>query len=450
LSFDKDKVEREEKANFKGNATLLKDSVQFMELDETPLEEDFISVPFRMISQTLVGKDSYKATDFSLTGVLEDAVSKLIGKPVYLDHSIGRVENAVGVVESAEWQDAFTDESGMQVSAGINGILKVDAKANPRIARALTNDKPFIFSCSVTVTFNWKPSHQIENFRWYVGEMGEDGKIICRQAVAILDFYEVSLVWAGADPFAKMLKNGSPYLIDWTSVASANEMPNPTTQIPPRTSIEETSNDAEHQSKETERLEFEQSDETETETIESLQNTLTEKCKEIESLQQSLTEIETVRQSLIEAGEALEQSKQSLASNEAKVTELNTQILDFATKLNDAFSQITSLKGEITERNQKIEKFVATKREECKRLYTLSANGKVQDDMLALIDSTDELALDVLLRSYGTSFNETMQSFCSCGKKVEFRTTEPEKTSSPKEKVAMKSSPSKFLGNKKR
>lgn len=174
-----------------------------------PKENDFIEPMFRLLSATVVSR-KYNPTRFP-EAVLRESMSMLVGQTVNLDHETD-VANAIGAVKSVEWQEAYTDEAtGVNIPAGINGILKIDGLSNPRIARGIQMDPPSIHSNSVTVEFAWEPSHQFENIDEFYHKLGtytEGGELICRVATKIISYKETSLVWHGADPFAQLIRSG--------------------------------------------------------------------------------------------------------------------------------------------------------------------------------------------------------------------------------------------------
>lgn len=188
--------------------------------DVVPKPEDFIEVPFRLLSATTVGAGTWKATDFSDVNMLRGSMGKLDGKPVYKDHETD-LDNWVGIVRATKWSEATT-QNGMVIPAGIDGLLAIDAKTNPKIARGVLLGS--IFSNSVTVEFTWEMSHLYDNewdFYDNIGKLGSDGKMIRRVAKEITNYHESSLVWLGADPFAKAVaEDGSYKHIDTGSVYS--------------------------------------------------------------------------------------------------------------------------------------------------------------------------------------------------------------------------------------
>ena len=188
--------------------------------DIVPKEEDFIRVPFRLISATIVGGGTWKATDFSNAAVLKKSTKMLEGKPLYKDHETD-IDNWVGFVEGVKWSESSVDTAAkVNVPAGIDGIVVVDAKTNPKVARGLLMGT--IFSNSVTVEFNWEMSHEFENeydFQRNIGTLGKDGKMVRRVVTQVNAYHESSLVWLGADPFAKMIEqDGTLRQIDVTGI----------------------------------------------------------------------------------------------------------------------------------------------------------------------------------------------------------------------------------------
>lgn len=175
-----------------------------------PKDSDFIEPMFRMLSAAIVAK-KYNPTEFP-ADILKESMPLLVGQSVNLDHETD-VANAIGVVKSVEWQEAYKDEkTGIIIPAGINGIMKIDGLSNPRIARGIQMDPPSIHSNSVTVEFEWEPSHTLEGGMWEfyskLGTYTENGELIHRVVTKIISYKETSLVWHGADPFAQLIKSG--------------------------------------------------------------------------------------------------------------------------------------------------------------------------------------------------------------------------------------------------
>lgn len=177
--------------------------------DVKPKDSEFIEPVFRMLSNCIVAKN-YMPTEFP-KDILKASMGLLLGQTVNCDHET-EIGNAIGSVKEVSWQNAYTDETmGIEIPAGINAVLKIDAKANPRIARGIMMDPPSIHSNSVTVQFEWKPSHSFEKeWEFYdkLGTIAEDGTMVRRIVTKIISYKETSLVSHGADPFAQIIKNG--------------------------------------------------------------------------------------------------------------------------------------------------------------------------------------------------------------------------------------------------
>jgi hypothetical protein len=178
----------------------------FQTLDELkPKETDYIFPLFRALSATTV--EGYWL-DYSKPGVLQAAVPLLQNQTVYADHVYWHVADWVGVVQESTW-DAKGEQSGG--TPGINAKLKIDWKKNPWIARGLMMTPPAIHSVSVTVLFEYDFSHPelVEQGRFWdlLGEEVE-GQIVRLIVTKILGFWELSLVFQGADTQAKRLEEG--------------------------------------------------------------------------------------------------------------------------------------------------------------------------------------------------------------------------------------------------
>lgn len=173
--------------------------------DLKPQDTEFIEPMFRLLSATIVSKN-YNPTDFSRNGVLKASMPLLLGQTVNCDHETN-IGNAIGAVSKVVWQEAYK-YGNFTIPAGINGILKIDGKANPRIARGIMMDPPSIHSNSVTVSFKWDKSHPNltdEDFYRKLGTYDDKGKMICRVVTEVVRYLETSLVSHGADTFAQKI-----------------------------------------------------------------------------------------------------------------------------------------------------------------------------------------------------------------------------------------------------
>ena len=168
----------------------------------TPEKDEFIEPVFRLLSNCIVSKN-YMPTEFP-ADVLKASMPLMVGQTVNCDHETN-IGNAIGTVKEVFWQESYTVD-GHEIPAGMNGVLKIDGKANPRIARGINMDPPSIHSNSVTVQFEWKPSHNFKDpyeFWDRIGTYDEKGEMVRRIATKIISYKETSLVSHGADPFAQ-------------------------------------------------------------------------------------------------------------------------------------------------------------------------------------------------------------------------------------------------------
>lgn len=202
-----------------------KKTVQKFDMPLIPKQEDFYMFPFRHISATIVGGGSYKATDFSEGTVLKKSTSLLERKPAYLNHN-QEVGKEVGVVGETEYVKAYTNDNGDEIPAGIEAPFVIDGLLYPDLVRKLSSPISPINSCSITALFKWEASHDFEHdgdFFWHLGEVIE-GSMVRRIVQEIICYEESSMVWMGADPFAKKLDSkGQVVNIDKAASYSKNK-----------------------------------------------------------------------------------------------------------------------------------------------------------------------------------------------------------------------------------
>lgn len=179
------------------------------DIPAVPDAKDFFSFDFRHISMAIVGSGTWKATDFTQPGVLQASVPLLRNKPAYTNHYIN-VGNEIGHVGETRWVQQYTNDQGTVIPAGIEGPFVIDRILQPRLVRQLSSPVPPVNCASVTVDFDWEASHEFEREYDFYYHLGEeiDGTEVRRIATKITAYYESSLVWLGADPYAKMLVNG--------------------------------------------------------------------------------------------------------------------------------------------------------------------------------------------------------------------------------------------------
>ena len=125
--------------------------------------------------------------------------------PVFKDHNRS-VDAWLGKVSSTYW-----DKGNESIPSGVNSIIEFDRAAiGTVIERGLLTGG--LNSVSVTVDFEWKPSHPDMEIWDFYNKLGDEvnGELVRIVATKIVGIYEISLVWEGADPFAKEVAAVSP------------------------------------------------------------------------------------------------------------------------------------------------------------------------------------------------------------------------------------------------
>lgn len=176
------------------------------EEDLNPQDADFINPTFRALSKVIVHKQ-WNPIDFGKEDVLRASMVLLKGSTINVDHETA-TGNAIGAISDVAWQDAST-QAGIKVPAGINSVLKIDGKSNPRLARGILMDPPSVHSTSVTVEFEWEQSHpKMDRSEFYskLGTFDDKGNMYRRVVTKVKRYHEISLVPHGADPFAQLIK----------------------------------------------------------------------------------------------------------------------------------------------------------------------------------------------------------------------------------------------------
>ena len=168
-----------------------------------PVVEDFVDVNFRALSATLLND---RPVDFSNAVMLKRSTSLLLNQTVYKDHETS-VDNWVGKVTAVSWDNGTSD-----FPPGINANLRLDSIKDPMAVRGVLQGA--LHSSSVTVSFAWKPSHEslMENGTFF-DHLGEtiDNELVRVVVTQIEKFWEISLVWQGADQYAKQIDgDGNP------------------------------------------------------------------------------------------------------------------------------------------------------------------------------------------------------------------------------------------------
>lgn len=292
--------------------------------DVMPQAEDYVTVKFRAISKTVVPGHWI---DWSQGNVLKDSRRKLLNQTVYPNHDFTDINNWLGAVASVEWDEEGSQAEGV---AGINAEYKIDALMNPRIARGLLMKPPAIHSTSMTVLFRFEYSHPeiaMEN-RWRFFELlGEevDGEIVRLVVTEILEYWEASLVFQGADRLAKKQSDDETDFADMSAkpkfppneLLRDGDQPKAALLTPPNSNEEKTMKLTAEKKAEL-GIEFDGDDVPETEIL-----------KAAESLSAKVKEFDQVKFDQLEerakAGDALVEEKRTEVTRLAKLAELGAE-----------------------------------------------------------------------------------------------------------------------------
>lgn len=380
--------------------------------DLKPKESEFVEPTFRALSEVIVHR-RFNPVDFSMNNVLKKSMKLLQAQSIYIDHEPA-LGNALGSVKSVDWQNSYKTEGGIVVPAGINAILKIDGKSNPRIARGILMDPPSIHSTSVTVEFNWERSHpDIEEREFFnkLGSFDKDGKMIRRVATLIRRYHEISLVSHGADPFAqKVDKDGKIVNPVYADISNNSEA-----------------------KKEQKFFYFD----FKSEILKNNEDTIPDHLKEGETeltdpLKTSNNKNHKSMTFLQLAAQALGMANHETAT-EAEVTAKLTTALSQATTLG---TEVTGLKQSVTDlkterdslkakealltETEALKTFENTitlaEREEVKRLYKIVSKGVEAPAVIAMIDAAKYDSLKVLRDQYAAQADATAPLSCKkCG-----------------------------------
>jgi len=421
-----------------------------------PKPEDFLPFPFRHISATIIGGGTWKATDFSNEKVVKKIAGMLSYKPVYLNHNLD-VSNVVGV----NGQLSFTEAKkvgGVAIPAGVDGPIWIDGKLHTDLCRQLASFPiPQIQSVSTTIVFEWEPSHEFTDnsgsqdeweFERQIGKIVE-GKMVRRNVVDAVAAYETSLVWNGADPFAKMLDaKGNPMNIDKAGIVGSEQFDSdPLMNIYKEKThffisekVFQNENILHLHSKEI--LNYSK---TENPTINpknkngmDLQKFLATvlgvaEDQVTEDLLKQYTFVKTTEYAGIKTNADLLQSTKALVTAEqTKVTKLSAVV---------PFDKVETLQAEMKTLGENItidgviafakegRAILDLKRTTCLKAYKNAVGEKNEDQaVISSITSADSKLLDGMLKQYGKTLGEKFTGTCNKCKStdVTFRQTEPE------------------------
>lgn len=392
-----------------------------------PKDTEFINPVFRLLSATIVSKN-WNPTDFGhIDGVLKASMGLLLGQTVNCDHSTD-VGNAIGSVSEVIWQESYKDGK-VVIPAGINGVLKIDGKSNPRIARGILMEPPAIHSNSVTVQFKWEQSHpdmSLDDFYDKIGTYDKKGELVRRIVTEIIRYHETSLVSHGADPYAQKIsqdgKLNNPIFADrtWNSYAEYQEDKNKiytfedykevtTNDTPAGNNKGETSSQKESPANNN-----------------NLTNTLTMD-KDLQAFLESLfgegklTLAEGQEMNQANALAAIQGLVQTQATQSAEITSLTEKVTNLTTERDQLNEKITSLNAEVANLKPQAEmgkNYLTSLREEVVATYRKLQGDQADETIINMLnaETTGVQTLKSLHTDYTARLNEKFPMKCAdCG-----------------------------------
>lgn len=377
--------------------------------DLNPQDAEFVYPVFRMLSSIVI-YPTRLAIDFTEGNVLKNSMPLLKGQSLYVDHEM-TTGNVMGSIMDVFWQEAYVTD-GVKVPAGINGLLMIDGKSNPRIARAVMMNPPSIHSSSVQVQFAWKPSHKFKDDQEFMSKLGtydSKGVLVRKVVEEVLRYAENSLVPHGMDPFAKKLNNGKIVLAKSAGKVYSMQFSEQELARNPYMAVTTTPDHSIYQQA---MMNF--SEILDTTHINNIDT------------EQQLKETIMFEQMLTSLGFTADQ----FADAEALTAHIKTQLEEFAASKAEVASlteNITALKEEetclnniITETKEKlaaaqtlIDGTINSVREDAKKFYSLLKGDKADAAILASLEAMDATAVVAFRAEYETQYNEAVPLTCA-------------------------------------
>ena len=386
----------------------------------TPKDEEFIEPMFRLLSETIVSKN-WNPTDFGQNGVLKASMKMLLGQTVNCDHETN-IGNAIGAVSQVMWQESYKDGS-FTIPAGINGILKIDGKANPRIARGILMEPPSIHSNSVTVQFKWDKSHpQMEDNEFYrkLGTYDSKGEMVRRIVTEVVRYMETSLVSHGADSFAQ-------------KIGSDGKIINPTFAKRTWSSYEEYRDDKSKQyfftDYKSDFSSFQEKDDTQGSFNDNQEGDEKSKTNNKENMNKELQEfLESLfGKDMLTLGEGQEMSQEAAVSLIQNLVssrnELQTSVDNLTTEKNSLTEQVTNLNAQVanlTEMATVGKNHIASLRENAVGTYKKLMGENADETIVTMLnaETTGITTLISLTKDYQARLEEKFPLTCAkCGSK---------------------------------
>lgn len=389
--------------------------------DLKPKDDEFVYPIFRALSEVLVRRNA--PVDFSLNGVLKNAMNKLYGQTVYPNHE-QLIGNQLGVVIDVEWQDSYTT-NGIKIPSGINSRFKLDGKANPNIARAVMMEPPSIHSTSVTVEFAWEKSHNLTDDEFFnkLGSSDDKGNLYKRNVTDIVNFHEISLVPHGADSFAQRLdKDGKivnpKYAQTVYKFGANNDEENYQSGKIHFIDYKNKLGDIEKLSDDKTTIPFRSNNNQESlETNQNMKNILIKLL-----LLSGIASADIEKLSDDDLGKKAEETFNKFVADSTEVVKLKADIELVKVELTQKDSNITDLTQKISDKEAELSKLIndaevgklalTQAKSEAVRLYNLAMGAKSDTKVLELIANADYNTTIVLMNQYAILAESSFQASC--------------------------------------
>lgn len=418
--------------------------------DLNPQDAEFIYPVFRLLSAIVI-YPTRLAIDFTADGVLKKSMPLLKGQSLYVDHEM-TTGNVMGSIMDVMWQESYTTD-GVKVPSGINGLLMIDGKSNPRIARAIMMVPPAIHSSSVQIQFAWHPSHKMKDENEFYSKLGTyDSKgVLVRKVVdEILRYAENSLVPHGMDPFAKKLSNGKIVLAK--SAAKVYSMQFSEAALTQNPDLAVTA-EAHPQQYFHAAMQF-----SEVINTTPIINTDQSQLKDEIMFEEYLALLGFKPEQFADAtalGEHIKTQLTLLVELEAEVdtltatiTERDATIATLTEQVSTTEATVTTLTEKVTSLQGLVDGVVNKIRTDAKKFYGLVKGDKADAAILASLDTMDEAAANALLTEYQSQYDAAIPLTCqdchstNVSRKASETTEKPDTKNfmaSIKEKAAKKS-----------
>lgn len=381
--------------------------------DLNPQDAEFIYPVFRLLSSIVI-YPTRLAIDFTEGNVLRNSMPLLKGQSLYVDHEM-TTGNVMGSIMDVMWQEEYVTD-GVKVPAGINGLLMIDGKSNPRVARAIMMTPPAIHSSSVQIQFAWKPSHKFKDDKEFMAKLGtydSKGTLIRKVVEEVLRYAENSLVPHGMDPFAKKLSNGKIVLAKSANKIYSMQFSEKQIERNPFLSVTAT---PDHTVYQLAMMNFSEvintnnsinTDQTQNANImfEEMLAALgytTEQFADTTALtahlKASISEVDTLKEKVT----TLEADAEAMVTTQTELTEQVSNLTGENTTLKEKVASLEDLAaGEIT-------KF----REEAKKFYTLVKGDKADAALLTSLEAMDIAGVKAFLSEYNTQYEQLVPLTC--------------------------------------